>query len=846
MPILNLPVKKNIGTSIKSISTTTVATATTKKKIIPLNIGSSFKTSISYGLPKTVGETITSANGTKRTLISEGVMQTTLPDYMGGGSYTTNLKDTNQVINSGHTTYGGVETKSGFERADIIPVSLGGVNQSKENITYEPYSLWEKIKDKFAQVTGKSYIPQTKTDIYLKKEVLPKYKAGQITLNDARLMAYDFLQKEMSGSKDTTLKQLPSAFGNVSNYIEVGNKIKDFFGIYVPTKEEAQKNPLQNIKEAGSALTDTVKNSADNLMQVMENEKAVWDNPKSTGAEKLSSSVNVINSALGGLFSVPISIFEAAKKIPALQPAVNLVNIPFAIAGNTVGFVSDRFIDAMPVSQETKDELKPAFHELSSTAGMVILGGKIMDTVMKGGKLDKKTIDEAVVKAKEIELKIPVKVENTPKTKIPVKVADNLQPLAQEARKYSSAEEFVKAMTEEGGQEGVLFHGTPVEWTKLGDNPLFMAPDSLSAKTYGESIKGFIPKEGKTLDLTKAGVTSINQETGISKTYNTKFAPIFKDIIGGEKRWTEVKKTMSSLPENVKADLNRDYEGSLIDFTKSMSETERGKIWNAWSDWHFIEKQTKEDVYGRWKEVLDYAKKNGYDYVTHLGEDMGKNYTFTETIALNPKKSLTSLTDFYNQATKGVEGGKPVEVAKPLEPIGGGETKTSGLSLGVEAKAVEAKLTKGLGDLPEYKTVNMKEQAQKATDFLKNEPEKALKVARGEELPPNDILPESIFTAVENQALAKGDVGTLRDLAKSSLTTEATAMGQRIRALAERNPDSAVKAMQDVIKGRKERVQTKYGKNVKDKIVNNIKREIEKTTPKVKEWQDLLNKIACK
>jgi hypothetical protein len=138
-----------------------------------------------------------------------------------------------------------------------------------------------------------------------------------------------------------------------------------------------------------------------------------------------------------------------------------------------------------------------------------------------------------------------------------------------------------------------------------------------------------------------------------------------------------------------------------------------------------------------------------------------------------------------------------------ISPVAGtGELKTRGLSAGVEEKAIANKLTASLGELPEYRSVNMADQATKATQLLADDAGLARRVALGEAPPPADLLPESVFVAVENKALAAGDVGTLRELASGRLTEEATTMGQRIRALAERDPDSPVTAMQRIVDAR--------------------------------------------
>lgn len=177
------------------------------------------------------------------------------------------------------------------------------------------------------------------------------------------------------------------------------------------------------------------------------------------------------------------------------------------------------------------------------------------------------------------------------------------------------------------------------------------------------------------------------------------------------------------------------------------------------------------------------------------------------------------------------------------------EMKTSKLARGVEAKAIEAKLTEGFRDLPEYETVKVADQAAKASELLKSDPEKAVKIAKGEELPSADLLPESVFVAVENQALREGNVELLRELATthSSLSTEATGMGQRIRMLGERNPYSPVTAIKQVQEARQAKAERIHGnkKKVVEKIKSEITVEIKKAAPKMKSWSDFLETIKC-
>ena len=175
-----------------------------------------------------------------------------------------------------------------------------------------------------------------------------------------------------------------------------------------------------------------------------------------------------------------------------------------------------------------------------------------------------------------------------------------------------------------------------------------------------------------------------------------------------------------------------------------------------------------------------------------------------------------------------------------------GPTHTRGLSAGVEQKAIEHKLTKSLGDLPEYKQVNMKDQAKFSSELLALDPNKAIKIALGRVDPPSHILPESVFTAVENRALEQGDIGLIKQLAHSSRATQATVMGQRIRALAERNPDSAVGAIRQVASKRARAAEKKLGKSVDEALketAGKIKEQIKKPTRQ--DWESFIKELRC-
>lgn len=174
---------------------------------------------------------------------------------------------------------------------------------------------------------------------------------------------------------------------------------------------------------------------------------------------------------------------------------------------------------------------------------------------------------------------------------------------------------------------------------------------------------------------------------------------------------------------------------------------------------------------------------------------------------------------------------------------GTGPTKVRGLSRGIEEKAIEARLTQGFDDLPKYQQVSMADQAAKAADLLASDAVLARRVALGEAPAPEGVLPESVLVAVENKAIADGDVATLRDLAHGKLAEQATEMGQRIRTLAERDPESPVGAIKSVIEARKSTTQSVP--KATEEVVATIRKQISASARKPKDWNAFVDSLRC-
>lgn len=218
------------------------------------------------------------------------------------------------------------------------------------------------------------------------------------------------------------------------------------------------------------------------------------------------------------------------------------------------------------------------------------------------------------------------------------------------------------------------------------------------------------------------------------------------------------------------------------------------------------------------------------------------------------KKGSETLTDFYNKATKEEVIAKETPLA--TEKVASKTTevkespKTSGLSKGVEAKAIEKKLTTGFEGKSEYESINIKDQANKAAELISKDPEQAKRIALGQEEPPQGLKSFAVYTAVEEMALKQGDIATLRDLAtNSSLNAESSGAAQTLRLLAERDPESPVSAMKDIQsvreKALKARLKTDDVRGEVKKTAETIRVQIKKTAPTRQTVEDFIKSIQC-
>jgi hypothetical protein len=174
-----------------------------------------------------------------------------------------------------------------------------------------------------------------------------------------------------------------------------------------------------------------------------------------------------------------------------------------------------------------------------------------------------------------------------------------------------------------------------------------------------------------------------------------------------------------------------------------------------------------------------------------------------------------------------------------------GARRTRGVSATTEARALEAGLEQGFGDLPEYNQMSKADQAARVVAEMDRDWENAKAIAMGDVAPPHGVLPESFFEGVRMRAIADGDWETARMLAtESRLVGEATTMGRRIAMYARYDPTDPVAAIKEVADAR-ERAAGKNLAAAKAAETSAMREEVAKAAPTHDAVQSLIDIIRC-
>lgn len=235
--------------------------------------------------------------------------------------------------------------------------------------------------------------------------------------------------------------------------------------------------------------------------------------------------------------------------------------------------------------------------------------------------------------------------------------------------------------------------------------------------------------------------------------------------------------------------------------------------------------------------------EEGHTRLFRSGEDgqYVKDPDLLVDASIGADKAEIKFIDVPNAAVKAIDG-QPT--AFKVDPTAG--DTVSGNAARIEAVALEKKLTDTMGDLPQYKSINMKEQATEAVNLIARDKQLALDVIDGKTHPPGNLKAQSVHQALEDLAIKERDGALLTKLAKSNVNTELSESAQNLRIAAERDPHSAVEQIRQIRDARLKRAE-KRAKTSVSKYAKDVKKKVDAATPKPskQDWKSFVEELTC-
>lgn len=359
----------------------------------------------------------------------DGTRIVRLAAQFGGGSYLVNPDKPGEVVREPEKAYGGIPEKAGQQRDHIVPHALGGTSDSRTNI--RP-------------------VPSAQNEGEFENKIIDQYQSGQKPLGQARLEIMTRKQEQHGNVPKQGVKEnlLPAFQEQLQGTGDIVQQIKqDPLNI-----KKATPNPVTATKQVVSAMWNAVKEP---VIQEGERLKNYFDtlNTKGNTAARVGAGTQALTGVANIAFSPITALFEGANQMPVLGTVSRAITIPFSMVGEAGANLAKPVIDQLPISQEAKDQITPGVQEIFALAGQLLLGKAGLESraweklKTKYGERDATTIvNEARKMAFKEQQKQAVAqekklVEQAAREVKPAPVAD---PLIQEARKYKSAEKFVR------------------------------------------------------------------------------------------------------------------------------------------------------------------------------------------------------------------------------------------------------------------------------------------------------------------------------------------------------------------------------------------------------------------
>jgi len=150
---------------------------------------------------------------------------------------------------------------------------------------------------------------------------------------------------------------------------------KGLLGDLFPKTYESLHTPqgkfdMESLKKAGQDFLDTLSKAGSDEVQAFKD----YVEPKQNLPKIIASRTNLISKTANLVFSPISAVFSGAGDLPVLGPLSKVLTLPFSVAGEGASSLSNNIIDKLPLSDETKNIIKPGIGEIFSLAAQLYVG----------------------------------------------------------------------------------------------------------------------------------------------------------------------------------------------------------------------------------------------------------------------------------------------------------------------------------------------------------------------------------------------------------------------------------------------------------------------------------------
>lgn len=247
----------------------------------------------------------------------------------------------------------------------------------------------------------------------------------------------------------------------------------------------------------------------------------------------------------------------------------------------------------------------------------------------------------------------------------------------------------------------------------------------------------------------------------------------------------------------------------------------------------------KEVIYNKQDEESLHKDLNSQRIAAHRegGISSKTNHAYERAEAAQPRRAVAKAPEeLPADSGKGTQNGRVAESVL--------KDTSSKIGKSIEAKAIEAGLTKGFPETAGYDATTFKEQAEKAAALFDSGLDNARAVIRGDEPLPDGLKGEAVIAAAEEYLLKNPDAEMAEELANSPLVTANSESAQGLVLSKMRQPDSATAKLQKL---KADKIASAGGTKEVAKVRAKAKAEMNKVLLPKEEtsWDNFLDGITC-